>query len=393
MRCRSIFYPLLILCSGCSVHPLPSSENGQVPINDIVHRVQCEAAAAVKQMHASKGFTSASKEIDRVTSTIKTIKDKIADDKKTLEKSDFGTRWEELEDAGRSVLLRSAQIDLALEKNKTSAQTPEEEKLAQGALTIEKQLVRAQARNLVNSIKAWRAIDKWNDEIAEERKKLKPFSDVIRFEGHAAVFQFELEVTEDNNLSSTGSVAWPTLLNGLAGSFTVGYDLGDKRQRLAKRTVKLASTFDELLASFDPIEPNTKEQAKLTCLGVVPAAPDRFPRRYPITGNIGLAEVFGDYIEMLKNGKFKSGGESYQDKIQFTTTINGALKPGIDLARKPGPTIKVSADMNASRKDLHIVTVFLTPPGDGDKEGTVQNLVITSMPAVRLRGDIIRVPP
>jgi len=41
--------------------------------------------------------------------------------------------------------------------------------------------------------------------------------------------------------------------------------------------------------------------------------------------------------------------------------------------------------------------VFLTPPDGsdkaGDKAGGAQELAITRMPAVRIRGDIVRLPP
>lgn len=394
MACGRYFYPLIVgvLSSACSLHPLPSSDNGEVPVFNIVHRIQCEAADAVKQMHVDRGFTFRSKAVDEILKIIDGKKEELAKLQKVLGQSDFGTRKEELEDAGRSLKLRGAQIDLALEKVVASSHSEKEAELAKNALTIEKSMVEEQARNWNSSYKALLAIADKQEEISKEQKKLKPYDDVIGFEVHAVVFQFELEVTEDNNLSSTGSVSWPAVMNGFAGSITLGYDVGDKRQRLAKRTVKLASTFDELLASFDV--PDPKKPNKLNCLDVTPALPDRRPRRYPINGNVGLAEVFADYMKMLRSGKFKTGGESYTDKIQFTTTINGALKPGIDIARKPGPTVKVSADLNGSRKDLHIVTVALSPGDvDGDKGGAVQNLVITSMPAVRIRGDIIRLPP
>ena len=386
---------LLLTLFGCSTHPLPTTDTASdLPIYEIVHRIQCEAASAVKQVHHSKGYTASSSRLEELKKAIKNKQQALQKKQRELAaKSDFGTRKEEIEEATKAISLRAAQIKFARAQLAASSKSEEEKALGSAALDAEKAMVDAQATNALNAWNLLNEASTLNGELSTLSEKLTdPLKEIDSFESHTAVFQFELEVTEDNNLSSTGSVAWPAVLNGLAGSFTIGYDVGDKRQRLAKRTVKLAATFDELLAAFDP--PKRKTADKLNCRDVSSPPPEALPRRYPITGNIGLDGVIRDYIAMLRSGKFKAGGESYTDKIQFTTTINGALKPGIDLARKPGPTIKASADISGSRKDVHILTLFLTPPGDGDGEkGGSQSVVITGMPAVRIRGDILRLPP
>ena len=112
-----------------------------------------------------------------------------------------------------------------------------------------------------------------------------------------------------------------------------------------------------------------------------------------MSGNIGLGSVISDYLHVEKSGKFKSGGESYTDKIQFTTTINGSLKPSIDIARKGGEAIKASADLTGIRKDQHALTIYLSPSESSDKAGGVQQVQILQMPAVRVRADVLRLPP
>jgi hypothetical protein len=400
---RPWYAPLALatLLAGCQVHPLPSGENDKIfPVYEIIHRIQCEAAVTVRALYLERNFPAKAKNLKEFDTTtderINTLKAKI----KPLETSDFGTRREELADAYAALELQLLQIKQARARIAASSQATEEKDSANAALDAENGRI---ARQIANYTAASKALDdkpgaeKEMDDLRKERRK--KFGDLIDFNNNSAVFQFEFEVTEDNNATSTGSFIWPVVLGGLPGSFTMGYDVGDKRQRQAKRTVKLASTFDELALSYENSGNghNNGDSHRLDCRNASLPAPDPLPRTYPITGNIGLDGVFREYIEMLKSGKFKSGGESYMDKIQFTTTVNGGLKPAIDLARKPGPTIKASADINASRKDLHILSVFLTPPDGsdkaGDKAGGAQELAITRMPAVRIRGDIVRLPP
>ena len=338
-----------VLLSGCSVRPLPGPESRDgLPVFDIVRRIQCEAATAVRA--AYQRFVSLSKDVKALNKKISATQKYVADKQRELaQKSDFGTREEELQDAAAAAAARmhEDQIKHALARIKASNQQSEEKDLAKKALDREDYRVDQQIENISIAIKILREIKLTNANLEALRAERsgKRYRDIVEFEGHNAVFQFDFEITENNNLSSQGSVVWPILLGGLGGTFTMGYDVGDKRERLAKRTVKLAASFGELASSFEKRNDDDGDErnggGKLYCGDVDMMAPDQFPRVYPMTGNIGL-EGGREYLAMLKNGKFKSGGESIQT-IQFTTTMNGSLKPGIDLARKEGPTARLRA--------------------------------------------------
>jgi hypothetical protein len=386
-RRRCALIVLAGMLGACHVRPMPAGEyNAELPIYDIVHRIQCEAATAVAARHREHEFTEPSKKLDEIDAKIQAKEGKLREARKKLEKSDFGTRKEELDDASKALDLQAAQIELARARLASKPNDAEKK-----VLDAEEKRIRVQINNWDAAVTALTDVTTLDDEIKDLKdKRGKKYKELIEFEGHSAVFLFDFEVSEDNNLSSTGSVAWPAVLAGIPGSFTMGYDVGDKRQRLAKRTVKLAATFDEFVVSL--ADRRDGNQPKLDCRRANIPAPGAAPGTYPITGNIGLEIVIREYIAMLNSGKFKAGGESYTDKIQFTTTINGGLKPSIDLARKPGPTVKVSGDISATRKDVHALTLSLAPP-EGDKSAGAQEVVISRMPAVRIRGDVIRLPP
>lgn len=392
---RSLYAVVVVgaLLSGCSVRPLPQTENeSPLPVFNIVHQIQCEAATAVRAAHQRRGFNGLSKELEKLKKRVAAASKAVSAKRLELaEKSDFGTRLEELLDATSFVLLKQAQNEQARARIQKSNQDDDDKNRALQVLHKEKDWIDQQRGNVNAATIILRDLDRLGKIYKAVAAELaaKRFEEVIAFEAHTAAFHFEFEITEDNNLSSTGSVTWPVVLGALAGTFTMGYDVGDKRQRLAKRTVKLATSFGEFVSSFE----KGSDGEKLYCRDVAVPAPDIIPRSYPMTGNIGLEGVVKEYLAMLKSGKFKSGGEGYTDKIQFTTTMNGSLKPGIDLARKPGPTIKASGVIEGIRKDVHVLTISLTPREDSEKSGAVQQVEITQIPAVRVRPDVLRFPP
>ena len=376
----AVLVPVGIMVSGCNVRPPLLAEDGtELRVFDVIHRIQCEAAEAVRKKHPNFSLSAGLKKLlDNIGDKQKTLNDKR---KELSAKSDFGTREEELKEAAASYFLMDAQIEQARARIE-GTKKGEEKRLALEALLKEELRLDAQLQHIAAMTTIFKEILEKNTELEEMRKGLKDFKSIILFEKNTAAFQFEFLITEDNNVSSTASAVWPITLGAFVGTFTLGYDVGDKRQRLAERKVKLISSFGELV--------------RFKCEGI--SSSDRLrrlPGRYPMTGNIGLEEVILDYILYKEDeaGKFKTGGESYTDKIQFTTTVNGSIKPGIDIARKPGPTVKASAVLDGSRKDVHQLTIFLAPPGGDDKSDAVQQVVITQMPAVRVRTEILRLPP
>jgi hypothetical protein len=377
--------------AACSLRPLPGEietfdGKERLPIYEIVHRIECEAATAVRDAHGLRNLTRLSDDLEALSKRVGSAKKVVAAARlKLAETSDVGTREDEIRDAISANLLRGAQIQQA------RARAPKAGAESTPALDAEEKRTIEQGLKIAETWRLFKEVVRLNTVYEDLRSEMsaKKFGEVSSFEAHTAAFNFEFEITEDNNLSSTGSVTWPAVLGALPGAFTMGYDVGDKRQRLAKRTVKFATTFGELVSSFD----TGRGGNKLSCSNVDVPPKDIAPRSYPITGSVGLAIVFKEYLAMLKSGKFKSGGEAYTDKIQFTTTINGALKPSIDLAGKPGPSLKISGAVEGIRKDIHSLTVSLGPSDEGDKAESTQQVIITQMPAVRVRPDVLRMPP
>jgi hypothetical protein len=92
-------------------------------------------------------------------------------------------------------------------------------------------------------------------------------------------------------------------------------------------------------------------------------------------------------INKSQSAGFQSGGagDSYRDKIAFTTTISGGLNPGINLSKRMGQLIEASADFGVSRIDNHELTIFLSPPGTVAGTAAPTEIIIRNMPAVRVR--------
>jgi hypothetical protein len=221
-------------------------------------------------------------------------------------------------------------------------------------------------------------------------KREKRFGDIIAFLGNNALMQFKFQVTENNNATSRGMVTWPIDI----GIITLGYAVGDKRIRESDRQVKLIASFGELIKLANPYRPVKRDVS--SCDDVEVAETPRFPLRYPITGEIGLSEVISDYMKVtaLKGGKFEAGSssDSYRDKISFTTTINGGINPGVNLNKRMGQLIEANLDLNADRKDVHELMIFLTPAG-APKASSAQEVVIREMPAIRVRARSVEQSP
>ena len=126
----------------------------------------------------------------------------------------------------------------------------------------------------------------------------KDYAEVMAFDNNKATFQFIFQIWENNNATSTGTVTWPIT----PGVITLGYSVGDKKQRATDRQVRLISSF--------------REMTRMDCTDVTVPDEPRFPRRYPITGNIGLAEVIYEYMTLTgRKNQELSGTDSYRDKI------------------------------------------------------------------------------
>lgn len=322
-------------------------------------------------------------------------KDDVAKASKNLEqaqnelkdvRNDFGKTKAALESAFDAIDLQIAQILLKIERlepppaepGKPEPKLDRQTESALRALKLELRQLYRQYRNIVTVGNLYVQVDNANKKLEAEAEQLKAYKDLIAFEGNNAVFQFVFTITENNNASSEGTITWPITL----GSITLGYDIGDTRQRKSDRQVRVVSSFQDLMS--------------IDCRGMEVAEERRIPRMYPITGEIGLAEVIQDYMRVteIKGQKFQLGGnnDSYRDKIIFTTTVNGSINPGIELTKRMGQLIEASADIGADRTDAHEVTILLTPFGK-TPGGSAPGIIIEEMPTVRVRGRLVEQTP
>jgi hypothetical protein len=380
MKFFLVVVPVALLL-GCSTHPLPENVI-ELSVYDIVHKVQCEAAATVKEIHSLSGYTQASLELARLNAQIEGATKQVARLQGELESNnDFGTRENELAEA----LLA---IDLRLQKFGEQAEAIEKSVLSYAAKVQKAQTLVAEQKYLKAQFEKVGELAEKLDEVSTAAKELGRLraklsvpllKEVADFEGNKATFQFVFQIQEDDGSGVKGSIVWPVAL----GTFTLGYDVGDKRTRFSDRKVTIVATFGEL---------NYLSCSDVDYLTVNRERDQRAFRRYPMQGNIGLAEVLQEYMRVRDEGKLKSTGEVYSDKIQFTTTVNAVLSPSVSLTRSFGQRITADASLVASRKDIHELTLSIAPKGVADTAGA-QKVVITQMPAIRIRPSMIRPPP
>jgi len=364
-RVARLMYLLAVGLAGCHVHPIHEDVT-ELSTSELVRKIQCEAADYIKSVHPARNTPAKLKELDRVNDEIKVLSEKANDAQKKIP---AGLAHSDVDDMQAAIKLQAKQLELIVD-----ASTPPAKKLAVEAeiaqLVIENEKLKENAKLLADFDKA--ALDLKS----KREERTTRFKDIIGFEANDAVFAFTFTVTEANDLSAGATAVWPITL----GAFTLGASLTDKRQRLGERKVNLVQTFGEL--NDLPCKEN---------LSV-----DRFrSHRYPITGSIGLAEVFKQYLNVVspkeKFGKFDdTGGKSFSDRIAFTTDIGGTLKPSI--SRKDGPRLlNANIDLGASRKDVHELQVYIRPVKSDAKDTvtTIQEIVIHRMPPAR----IVRMPP
>lgn len=377
----------VLVLTACSPHPLPEDVTG-LPIYKIVNRIQCEAAQTVRAVYHGRGYSSLDGEYRRVKKFIEEEEGKLTSAKEKLTRnSDFGTTIRELQDARASIELQLLQISEAAARVVSPGRGPEDEDLQNEVLNR----LEAETKQLAVQLEIVRRAEAALQRKTTHENALKTaraelgkggsLEDFVRFQNHTAVFEFEFEVTETNNATSDGTITWPITL----GVITLSFDVGDNKSRANKRVVKVISTFEEFL-----------DEEKHNCWHVAVSGRERLPRRYPITGKIGLDEMISDYL-VVDGGKgrkfFTSDNKSYTNTITFTTTISGGLNPRVNLSKRMGQLIDANVDVDLSREDIHKVIVFLKPDAVGTKPTATPEVIIKQMPAVRTRSRIIRGQP
>ena len=204
--------------------------------------------------------------------------------------------------------------------------------------------------------------------VARQQTRLKVLSNI------GIVLSFSLSGEEMNNINSASATFQQPLHNGTFSLNANAGSLGDTLDRQNIRTFTVVDNFAEL----------TKPEKQKIC-ATEPAGPNY---AYPITGNIGVAEMINTFVTLaiyqdLGAEQGKSGGApslgmntapTLVDTITFTTVLSVGVNP-IWMLTPVGKAFQLtnaSINLGVSRKDIHQVIVGLALPGPVSKLGPVQ---------------------
>lgn len=170
------------------------------------------------------------------------------------------------------------------------------------------------------------------------------------FTTSAVGFGFTFTMTENDDVDGAANFRLPTP----ASVFTLGFDGWKKLKRSNARKFNMATTFFDLHG----------EVKREDCVQIS-AKSGNFV--YPISGQIGLSEVFRTFMRLhlikgLSIAEVKTDTDRFSDTLTFTTDVKAGVHPKITLT--PGPLRSfrlsdVSVNVNVGRIDEHKVIVSL----------------------------------
>lgn len=376
---------------GCSMHPLPYRVVG-LETHAILQKIRCETQDAVDGIYKGKaasaslydrsGFAkfkggfSAERKKQFVAATDELKKARKDLDALNAEAARLQQRRDRINNRlGLSLLKFEKTTDDIIRKAKKSPEAFDINKAVEVAVKeredevarLNAEIVQLKVDNFASKAKL-AAQERTIKKLDSKRKS--EFGDLLRFLSHQVTFQVKFSITEKNTGKADGSLKIPLTL----GSLTVDPSVGDERERLGERTVKMAADFEDFI---DEIEKPANQKA---CRQLRPVDDDEvFASRYPITGRIGLAEVVEQYMQVSEQAVFQKGTDAYTDKIQFKTTISGGIKPKITITPATGYTLTGNFELSGSRIDLHEVLVGLyreDPKADAESEKITRVLIV-----------------
>jgi hypothetical protein len=171
-------------------------------------------------------------------------------------------------------------------------------------------------------------------------------------------YNFDLQMTEDNNLSTDINFLRPLT----QPKFTLGIKAGAARKRNNGRTFTVTDTFLGLLTQL-----NQRELAgQRYCVGHIVV--ENYV--YPIAGRIGVDKLARDFINLTIFGNLGAGKEdkpdapglpAMADELTFTTTINASATPKVEFTPVTSAFQLADASFTGEviRTDKHQVTVAL----------------------------------
>lgn len=393
---RSFFLFIVIALTGCANHPLPS-DRMKLSSYDIVHKVRCEAREALdahsktpefarilaeipaldKEMAARKKRVSQlNKQLAALVGPITTINEEISRvnlNEQLAQRRFFGTTKPLLDllDELKAAPSNGARHDRIAAKIKALLRERDGWDVALRRLRVEKKYV---ADKAAKQKTAKEKIEKKAKNLAKtigksEKLYNKLLKNVLDFKAATVAMIFTLDIKETNDATTKGAVTWPIGL----GTLKLSYDAKDKKQRQSIRSVKIASTFNELM--------------ELDCTDAKLGDRSKRAKRYPLRGNIGIGGLVEQYLRLIRNSNLSADKEAFRDRLIFTTEFGGSLTPSWVLKTAGGVDITGDIDFDASRVDKHEVIVEIAPkkPGGGDAKTKVTPLIIDKLPDINVR--------
>jgi len=171
---------------------------------------------------------------------------------------------------------------------------------------------------------------------------------VSKYDGTLIGYDFQFTMSEENNVS--GGINF--LASSGGGINRLGFAANNNRARKNIRNFRIQDSFGQLLKD------------NLTCSGV-PRGKDYL---YPITGEIGLAEVIETFLDLneVQNLNAREKVPLFGDTLEFTTQFVASASPRIVLSPIGRALSLADAGVTAEAKrtDVHQVLVALSVPAE-----------------------------
>ncbi len=361
-----IFAVISVFQAGCANHPLVDDFTGYSTY-DVMHKVRCEARGAVHAYYHKHDFARVQREQDQLERELSALQSKSAAlAGKLKEERDANTAREQDWDRLRTKKLELIRLVRALEKYLDDLLVQAQRDAggsAQETLqrTLDKTTDRVAAvkeeamllAKLLDQLALDRApMLKLEGDVAVAQAALRPIQSRLRskeieklerFNRTTMASEFQFQITENNKALADGTIVWPVPL----GTITLGLSAGEDKKRESDRYVKVAGEFETLY--------------KVDCSDARLSDGSPGAQKYPVTGNIGVAEFVEQYFKVSENAEIKGADKTFIETLKFTTLIKKGLKPSVALAPVNPNSIKATLDLNADRTDLHLVTVAIKP--------------------------------
>lgn len=352
---------------GCSTHPLQDTKTG-FSLSEIILQIRCEAKEATSMLLIEHQLTDEKKKFNKINDAIKEKKKQLAP---IIKENKSLLRDRQILATAKNILHEDLNILIATYD-------------PQSAIWLKKNLnyqanKKAYYRNLDAYLVEFRqnakkkyiieaSIEHLNSQIQDDKSLKK----IVKFFGNTVASDFRFQITETNTAGVEGAYKFPIHL----GLLTIGVQGSDEKERQSERNAKLTINFKEL----DEI-PDSE------CANPTGETSFIQARHYPIRGKIGLHEVFREYLTLSNQEKGRLAKTApYTDQIIFTTTIGGGINPSIVLKPVALEEVSASLDFTSERKDLHSVTINLTPPGEAT-DATITRVQIVTEPNLFLGGN------